>query len=109
MQIRQVLKPCVTCGESLIFGHFAPQGDVLKLNERLEPGALPACQSLGPVRTSFREACEGWNALARPDPALPEAAAAGGAPATPLPLSPWRTHAASPARPGRPFVHALNQ
>ncbi len=86
MQIRQVLKPCVTCGESLIFGHFAPQGDVLKLNEGWSRVRCPACQSLGPVRTSFREACESWNARARPEAGQPEAAATPCAPVAPFPM-----------------------
>lgn len=63
MQISQILNPCVTCGESLIFGHFAPQGDVLKLNEGWSRVRCPACQALGPVRTSFRDACDAWNGL----------------------------------------------
>ncbi|MBO9576930.1 MAG: hypothetical protein J7494_14460 [Sphingobium sp.] len=64
MQIRQILKPCAACGESLIFGHFAPQGDVLKFNEGWSRVCCPTCQHLGPVRSSFREACESWDALA---------------------------------------------
>ena len=65
MQIRQILGPCAACGESLIFGHFEPEGDVLKLKEGWSRVRCPTCQTLGPVRAGFREACEGWNALAR--------------------------------------------
>ncbi len=55
-RFRQLLKPCVACGESLIFGHFAPDGDILKLNEGWSRVRCPACQTLGPVRSSFRDA-----------------------------------------------------
>ncbi len=65
VQIRQILGHARPAGESLIFGHFAPEGDVLKLNEGWSRVRCPTCQSLGPVRASFREACEGWNALTR--------------------------------------------
>jgi hypothetical protein len=64
VQIRRILKPCAACGESLIFGDFAPEGDVLKLNEGWSRVRCPACRTAGPVRASFRDACESWNALA---------------------------------------------
>ena len=71
MQIRQLLKPCVACGESLIFGHFAPDGDVLRLSGGWSRVRCPACQTLGPVRSGFRDACESWNALTLGDPPAP--------------------------------------
>ncbi|MBO9671233.1 MAG: hypothetical protein J7485_12025 [Sphingobium sp.] len=67
MQIRRILKPCAACGETMIFGDFAPAGDVLKLNEGWSRVRCPSCRELGPVRASFRETCESWNALASPD------------------------------------------
>jgi len=99
VQISHVLRPCVTCSESLIFGHFAPQGDVLKLNEGWSRVRCPACQTLGPVRASFRDACESWNALARAEPDRPQAAAESCAPVDQLPWSPWRIRTGSLARP----------
>lgn len=96
MQIRRILKPCANCGESLIFGHFAPEGDVLRFNQGWSRVCCPTCQTLGPVRSNFRETCESWNALA---PDLPEAqAAASCAPVDQLPCSPWRIRTGSLAR-----------
>jgi hypothetical protein len=64
VQIRRILEPCAACGESLIFGAFAPEGDVLKLDEGWSRVRCPACRTPGPVRASFRDACESWNARA---------------------------------------------
>jgi len=66
VQIRRILKPCAACGETMIFGDFAPAGDVLKLHEGWSRVRCPSCRELGPVRASFHEACEGWNRLALP-------------------------------------------
>ena len=63
MPIRQILKPCATCGESLIFGHFAPQGDVQPAGNGMSRVCCPSCNTEGPLGESFREACSGWNLL----------------------------------------------
>ncbi len=97
MQIRRILAPCTACGESMIFGHFAPEGDVLKLDHGWSRVHCPTCQSMGPVRASFRDACESWNA--RESGEAPQAAAASCAPVDQLPWSPWRIRTGSLARP----------
>lgn len=96
MQIRRILKPCAACGETMIFGDFAPTGDVLKLNEGWSRVRCPSCRELGPVRASFRDACESWDALA-PVPGG-QAAAASCAADDQLPCSPWRIRTGSLAR-----------
>lgn len=96
LQIRRILAPCITCGESLLFGHYAPEGDVLKLNQGWSRVRCPTCQSLGPVRASFRDACESWNARAA---ASLSQAAASCAAVDQLPCSPWRIRTGSLARP----------
>jgi hypothetical protein len=101
VQIRQLLKPCAACGESLIFGHFAPDGDVLKLSEGWSRVCCPACQTLGPVRSGFRDACESWNALAPvvSDLGPPsQAASANCAAVDQLPCNPWRIRTGNLAR-----------
>jgi hypothetical protein len=100
LQIRRILAPCAACGETLIFGHFGPEGDVRKLGAGLSRVVCPTCQALGPVRASFREACESWDAGARPagHKARDDQAAASCAAVDQLPCSPWRIRTGSLAR-----------
>ncbi len=95
MQIRRILKPCVACGESLVFGHFTPQGDVLRLNQGWSRVCCPTCHALGPVRSNFHDACESWNGLA----ASGRAATVCAQPLRCLPPRPARDDPAAPAAP----------
>ena len=93
MQIRQILKPCVSCGESLIFGHFAPQGDVQPVGNGMSRVCCPSCNAQGPLADSFREACNSWDALSHSDSAAPVAAT------DEVPNNPWPIHSSDLRQP----------
>lgn len=95
MQIRQILKPCATCGESLIFGHFAPQGDVQPVGNGLSRVCCPSCNAHGPLGESFREACNGWDTLSA-DSAAPLPAATA---TDEVPNNPWPIHSSAARQP----------
>lgn len=62
----QILKPCPCCGETLIFAHAAPQGDIEPAGNGLSRVRCPSCRTEGPLADGFREVCNGWNALSAP-------------------------------------------